>query len=353
MKSLKNYIVNQGQVEGLSKIERFQGAFEARSFQKPAFVQKLKKTSIITSSGASTRIEGAILADDQVKELVERGCQIDDMSSRSEREVVGYISALEYVYEHFQELDVSEKTVCELHQLLMGKLSEGQMPASQIGSYKTIKNDVVEKDSLTGEIIKVWFETTPPGSETKTAMHDLIADYHKIKESRDCHSLILTAGFIVHFLAIHPFRDGNGRLSRLLTTLLLLKSGYNWVQYTSHEKVIEDNKEAYYLALRDTQITFNNEPVYTKWMTFFLKVLCVQVDFLASQFSKESPESILNLNEKRVYHIIESEKECSVSYILENVDMTRNGLKDLLSRLVEKGYIKRKGKGRGTTYTIA
>jgi len=352
MKTAKNHVLTGEQVNQITKIERFQGAFEITKFQKPALVESLIMTSIITSSGASTRIEGAILADEQVKELIEKGCKINNMSSRSEREVAGYVKALNYIYDNFDKLDISEKTIRELHQLVTSELTQDQLPSTQRGAYKNIPNDVVEQDQVTRKIIKVWFKTTPPGPETETAMADLISDYEQMKKAKECHLLILIAGFVVHFLAIHPFRDGNGRLSRLLTTLLLLKNGYKWAQYTSHEKVIEDNKEGYYISLRNTQSTFHEAAQYNDWISYFLKVLTVQTDFLNSKLIHKSQASVMNDNEKKVYSIIETEEECTISFILDNVEMSRAGLKDLLRRLIEKGIIKKQGQGRGTTYLL-
>lgn len=354
MKSVKNHIITGEQLDLVTKIERFQGAYSATRFQRPALVKDLKRSSVVTSSGASTRIEGAILSDEQVSELYEKGCKINDMSSRSEREVVGYVKALNYVYDNFEKLDISEKTIRELHQLLTRELTEKQLPSSQRGTYKNVTNNVVEQDNMTGKVTKVWFKTTPPGPATETAMLNLISDYTNLQANKEHHQLVLIAGFIVHFLAIHPFRDGNGRLSRLLTTLLLLKHGYKWTQYTSHEKVIEDNKEAYYIALRSTQASFQEEiKAYDNWITYFLKVLSAQTDFLNSKLISKSPNSIMNENEKKVYSIIETEEECRISFLLEHVDMSRDGLKDLLKRLVDKGLIKKKGLGRGTTYYAA
>ena len=154
-------------------------------------------------------------------------------------------------------------------------------------------------------------------------------------------------------LAIHPFRDGNGRLSRLLTTLLLLRHEYKWAQYTSHEKVIEDNKENYYVCLRSTQSTFEkSQPDYEKWISFFLKTVSIQAEFLNSKIIEESPTTVMNDNEKNVYQVIKTAKECRVSYILENTEMSRAGLKTLLKRLVDKNLIKKLGLGKGTTYSL-
>jgi Fic family protein len=183
-------------------------------------------------------------------------------------------------------------------------------------------------------------------------MAGLISDYEQIKKAKECQLLITIACSVVHFLAIHPFRDGNGRLSRLLTTLLLLKNEYKWAQYTSHEKVIEENKEGYYVSLRVTQSTFHEKAQYNDWISYFLKVLTVQTDFLNSKSIHKTPASVMNKNEKKVYAIIEAEEECTISFILDNVEMSRAGLKDLLKRFIEKGIIKKQGQGRGTTYVL-
>lgn len=353
MKRLKNQRVTAHQINLISKVERFQGTFEATKFQRPALIDSLKKTSIITSSGASTRIEGAVLEDEQVQELIEKGCQINNLSSRSEREVAGYVKALNYIYDQHTSLKVTEKNIRELHQLLTSELTEEQLPLKQRGAYKDITNDVVETDNQTGKTIKVWFKTTPPGPATETAMASLLSDYQELNTDSEYHPLVCIAGFVVHFLAIHPFRDGNGRLSRLLTTLLLLRHGYQWAQYTSHEKVIEDNKENYYVSLRETQSSFNTEtPHYEPWLDYLLSTVEQQVEFLKRKLIMDSPTTVMNKNEKIVFQLIEGAGECKISYLDEHVDMSRPGLKSLLKRMIGRGLIQTNGVGKGTTYSL-
>jgi len=353
MKNIKNHILTPNQTSLITLIERFQGAFEATKLQSPALIEGLKNTSIITSSGASTRIEGATFNDKEVKELVDKGCKINKMSSRSEREVAGYVKALNYIYDNLGKLDISEKTIREIHQLLTSELTESQLPSKQRGNYKDITNDVVETDPQTGKVIKVWFKTTPPGPATQVAMKNFISDYNKINSNNECHPLILIGGLIVKFLAIHPFRDGNGRLSRLLTTLLLLNHGYVWSQYTSHEKIIEDNKEGYYVSLRDTQKTLESDnPDYQIWLDFFLKIVLKQTEFLKGKIAEQSPIPTMNENEKKVFEVIKAVGKCKISYLLEQSDMSRPGLKSLLKRLIDQGIIYKEGKGKGTTYSV-
>jgi Fic family protein len=352
MKNIKVHILTSQQLALITQIERFQGAFEATKYQKPALIKELKQTTIITSSGSSTRIEGAILTDIQVKELVERGCKITKISSRSEREVAGYIKALLYVYDNYEDLSVSEKTIRELHSLLTSELLKDQLPKKQRGTYKDVANSIIEKNLVTGES-KIWFETTPAGPATNTAMEQLISSYNELSQNKECHSLIIVASFIVQFLAVHPFRDGNGRLSRLLTSFLLLKQGYKWSQFSSHEKVIEDNKEGYYISLRDTQATLKEaQPDYSQWITFFLKIVSTQAEILQSMINRESPLSELNENESKIYQIIKANQRCKISFLLEQVDMSRAGLKSLLKKLVVMGIINKEGEKKGTVYHI-
>ena len=182
-------------------------------------------------------------------------------------------------------------------------------------------------------------------------MKNLVQDYQELDEKSDISKIILIAGFVVHFLAIHPFRDGNGRLSRLITTWLLLRAGYNWAQYTSHEKVIEDNKKHYYIALRNTQSTFKKRKIdYDAWFGFFFLVLQKQVAYLKGELIHESPQSTLGKNEAIVYKLIKEYGSCTPAFILQHVDMTNNGLKTLLKRLVDRALISAEGKTKGRKY---
>lgn len=248
MQDLEAFVFSSDNIKLLERVNRWHEVLVQHSFTNRLVVKGLKKYSVVTSSGASTRIEGAVLTNQNVGELVKKGCRINKFSSRSEREVVGYVKTLNFIYDNFKQLEVTQKTIRELHQLLTHKLHNKDLPPNQRGAYKNITNDVVEIDKASQAPVKLWFKTTPPGPATQTAMSNLVRDYKKLKNT--LHPLVLTAGFVVHFLAIHPFRDGNGRLSRLLTTLMLLHHGYDWLQYTSHEKFIEDNKELYYVSLR-------------------------------------------------------------------------------------------------------
>ena len=274
------------------------------------------------------------------------------MSSRSEREVAGYVNTLRHIYNHYNEMEMSEVNIRSLHQKLMAELLSGHLPKKQRGAYKNILNNVIEKNEETGKE-KVLFYTTPPGPQTEVEIKNLVEEYREIDEKNNTPKLILIAAFIVHFLAIHPFRDGNGRLSRLITTWLLLRAGYDWAQYTSHEKLIEDNKKRYYISLRNTQKTFRKGKInYDFWLEFFFLVLQKQVGYLKSKLAHESPKAGLNKNEAIVYEIIKEYETCTPAFILQHVDMTNNGLKTLLQRLIDKDLVNPIGKTKGRKYEI-
>ena len=337
----------------LAQIERFQGNWEKNQRLKPAAISSLMQTTIVTSSGASTRIEGAILTDKEVQQLIDSGCRISKLSSRSEREVAGYVRALTYIYDNVNSLALSEKTIREIHQLLTADLLEDQLPSKQRGTYKDVPNDVVERNEITGKET-IWFRITPPGIQTNTEMCELIEDFAKASRE-EIPPVIRAALFIVHFLAIHPFRDGNGRVARLLTALLLLKE-YKWCRYASHEKVIEDNKEAYYVSLRKTQTTFGRSNIdYDPWISFFLQTIVKQTIFLEEQIvrlERDKPKVNLVGNEAKVFSFLSKHGESPSSEILRVMDISKDGLKKLLKRLVDRGIVKKVGVGTGTRYRI-
>ncbi|MBT7408955.1 MAG: Fic family protein [Methylococcales bacterium] len=353
LKNITQFQPDTDLLKHLVNIEKFQGVWEFTSFNQPTqLIKQLKHTTIITSSGASTRIEGAILSDEEVEQLINSGCIITKVSSRSEREVAGYVKALNFIYDHYSTLPVTELTIRELHQLLTSELAEKHLPKKQRGVYKDITNHVVERNAETGEE-KIWFQTTPAGSQTDSAMQILVSDFNELDTQNNINKLILIAGFIVHFLAIHPFRDGNGRLSRLITTWLLLRSGYQWSQYSSHEKIIEDNKERYYVALRKTQKSFSHSKYqYNHWINLFFLTLEKQIQFVEKQICHESFKTALNDNEMRVYDLINESGICTTAFIRQHIDMTDNGLKSLLQRLVQRNIIDAIGKNRGRKYQI-
>lgn len=334
-------------------VERVTGEWLKAGRLSPDLIDALQKNTIITSSGSSTRIENALMGDDEVAAFLKKGCKITAISSRSEREVAGYIKVLEYLYAGGSEDPVSEHSIKAFHQLMTETFTNDMLPAGQRGAYKNVTNDVVERNEETGEE-KVWFQTVPPGPQTGSAMAELVKKYDDYCTGASPR-LIVIGWFIVHFLAIHPFRDGNGRLSRLLTIWLLLKNGYSWLPYVSHEKFIEDNKERYYLSLRDTQQSFRQGNVdYEPWLSFFGSILAKQAHYLEKNVLKIASDSIKQLgkNERAVYLALRDSGPMSRGDLEKAVSMSEKGMKLLLRRLLDREKIQRTGQGRATKYLI-
>lgn len=316
----------------------------------PDFYSDLKKTTIITSAGASTRIEGAHLSD---KEILKRldGIRIQKIQDRDEAEVAGYIDSMKYIFDQFRELAISEHTIRSLHQMMCQYLSHDILPPNQRGVYKNITNAVIRVDPSTGSR-ETMFETTPPGPQTETAMRELVEDYTHFIEDPNFSDLEVIAAFIVKFLAIHPFRDGNGRISRLLTTLCLLQQGYEFSMFASHEKIIEENKDQYYVALRQTQATFKDSPDLNPWFLFFLKVLEKQTDFLEGKLMPKKLGRMTALEDK-VLKLIQAHQPVSIGFLERESKIKRVTLKNILSRLKQQGVIEMSGERKGSSYKLA
>jgi Fic family protein len=172
--------------------------------------------------------------------------------------------------------------------------------------------------------------------------------------SERLHPLLLIGLWVVVFLEIHPFQDGNGRLSRVLTTLLLLQAGYAYVPYSSLESVIEQNKEAYYIALRQTQGTIrSNAPNWQPWLLFFLRALAEQVRRLNKKIERE--KLVLAPLPELSLQIVEFAREhgrVTMGDLIRLSGASRNTLKQHFRALVEKGHLNQHGSGRGVWYEL-
>ena len=303
----------------------------------------------IESIGSSTRIEGAALSDREVERLL-ANLDVQTFASRDEQEVAGYAAVMETVFESADAIDLTENHILQLHRDL---LQFSEKDERHRGAYKTLPNHV-EAIGPDGESLGVVFETATP-FDTPRLMHELV-EWTRAELARETlHPLIVIAIFVVVFLEIHPFQDGNGRLSRILTTLLLLRAGYTYVPYGSLESVIEGGKEAYYLALRQTQVTIRtSQPKWHLWLTFFLEALRKQQVRLSGKLERERillerlPELSVQLLE-----LCREHGRLTVAIAVELTGANRNTVKDHLSRLTKAGHITRHGAGRGTWYALA
>jgi len=331
----------------ISEIDEFKGTWKVLGKISPEVLDSLKKVATIESVGSSNRIEGNKLSDKQVEELLSR-INRKSFTSRDEEEVAGYADVMNLIFDDYEVIPLSENYVKQLHGIL---LSYSKKDAKHKGEYKKLENSVAAYDAE-GKEIGIVFETTSP-FETPLKMQELVEWTRKNLEDRFHHPLIVIGTFIVNFLAIHPFQDGNGRLSRALTCLLLLKAGYAHVPYSSIEAIIEDNKEGYYRALRQTQVTLNKESAnYEPWLMFFLKTLQKQKIRLEYKLSKDVT-SKLSLPElsTQILDIFKQKDRVTVSDIVDTTGANINTVKKHVASLVGNGYLTKHGTTRGVWYT--
>ena len=338
-------------VKLIAEIDEFKGRWQALKTLSPERLNALRKVATIESIGSSTRIEGAKLTDAQVETLLSN-LERASFLTRDEQEVAGYAEVMDLVFEAYADLNITENHIRQLHQTLLRHSSKDERHR---GSYKTLPNNVVAFDA-DGTEIGVVFETSTP-FDTPREMEELLAWANKAVREETHHPLLITAVFIVVFLAIHPFQDGNGRLSRVLTTLLLLRLGYVYVPFASLESVVEVNKDIYYKALRRTQTTLKSEQVdWLPWIGFFLRSLKKQKDTLDTRIIKEriEAEDDSNLPELsvQIVSLLKKEGRQTAVQLAEATGANKNTLKVRLRELVEAGRIKRHGKARATWYTV-
>ncbi len=332
----------------ISEIDEFKGKWQAINTLSPDRLKMLKKSATIESIASSTRIEGVQLTDAEVETLLSK-VRKKSFKSRDEEEVVGYSDAMDFILESFEDLKITQNHIKQLHAIL---LKHSSKDIRHRGEYKKLDNHVVAIDAK-GKEIGVIFKTATP-FKTPMKMADLIEWTNKAFELKEIHPLIITGIFIVVFLAIHPFQDGNGRISRILTNLFLLKLGYSYIQYSSLESIIEDNKDAYYKNLRDCQITLEAKKIkFEGWILFFLRSLKKQKDNLEK---KVKAEKILQENfgelHLEILKVLKNHNRLAVSEIQRLSGANRNTLKVKLRELVEMKKIKTFGKGRGVVYEI-
>ncbi|PIR17869.1 MAG: cell filamentation protein Fic [Deltaproteobacteria bacterium CG11_big_fil_rev_8_21_14_0_20_49_13] len=333
----------------VKNIGKFLKQWELSKDLQKDFYSWLKATTIITSAGASTRIEGARISDEEILERLEN-LKIQKIKDRDEAEVAGYIDCLNYVFENYNNINISEHTARSLHQMMCSYLTNDILPPNQRGSYKNVPNSVVKTDHKTGEE-DVIFETTPPGIETDIAMKELFEDYNNFINDTDYSDLEVIAAFVVKFLAIHPFRDGNGRISRILTNLCLLKQGYEFTMYSSHEKTVEDNKELYYISIRQTQGSMKGTPDINPWFLFFLKMLNVQAEILKEKMVSKGSGRLTDF-EDTILVLIQKYQPVTISFLERTSDIKRVTIKSILKKLKSLGMIEMTGSTKGSFYKL-
>lgn len=308
-------------------------------------LSRLKQFVLVTSTGASTRIEGSRLSDKEVEKFM-KGLAIQRFSDRDKQEVQGYYELLVNVFNSWEELHFSEGLIKHFHRELLKYVDKDQLHR---GEYKKQENKVVMIDKA-GQSAGVLFDTTP-AYLTPKEMQELIDWTNKVKQNNTYHPLLIIAGFVVQFLQIHPFQDGNGRISRILTNLLMLQAGYDYMPYVSHEKLIEENKPDYYMALRQSQKTLKTDRVtIMPWLEFFLEIVYRQTKMAVELLSTENIEKMLSPTQLKAWEYLQKRLEVTPRELSEKLKIPRPTVNQVLSKLIELKKIERLGQGRSTRY---
>lgn len=329
----------------IAEIDEFKGSWSALGQLAPEKLISLKRVATIESVASSTRIEGVKLSDSEVKTLLS-GLEINSLKNRDEEEVAGYADVMNIIFENNSNLVPNENIIKQLHQELLKFSSKD---TRHRGEYKKLNNHV-EAFNSDGKSLGVIFQTSSP-LETPYKMESLSNWLQNSTSEPEIHILITIAIFTVSFLAIHPFQDGNGRLSRALTSLLLLRADYDYTPYSSLERVIEENKDLYYLRLREAQTENSDSSQGLKnWITFFLECLVKQKNSLKRKVEKEKILKSLPKLSEQILTLLKEHEKLSISDFVKLTGANRNTIKSHVFNLVEDNEIQKGGKGKGTYY---
>lgn len=348
MDPLAQVVITPELLRLIAEIDEFKGRWEALGNLAPERLSSLRRIATIESVGSSTRIEGVKLTDGEIEKLLS-GLDVNSFRSRDEQEVAGYAELMEMIFESFADIPLTENIIRQLHAVL---LKYSDKDERHRGNYKKLPNNVEAFDA-DGRSVGILFETATP-FDTPRLMESLLAWTNTALTERAHHFLLVVAVFVVRFLAIHPFQDGNGRLSRALTTLMLLRSGYRYVPYSSLERIIEDSKDEYYVALRRAQATLDgDESKLMDWITFFVRALHMQKEVLEHKIGQERHMAPLAPLSEKLLAIVAEHGRVTVRDAVSLTRANRNTIKDHLGKLVHAGQLAQRGRGRGTWYEKA
>ena len=343
---IKRIPLTQNILAKITQIDHFKGLWHGGLRLSPQILGKLKSWVIITSTGASTRIEGSQMTDEEIARFL-RGLKSQPPKNRDEQEVAGYADLIGRIFDNHKTLKLSENWILQFHSILLHFSDKDQIHK---GKYKMANNTVIMINDQ-GEQI-VLFEPTPPFL-VKPEMQTVIDWTNEQFKLGQFHPVLIIANFIFEFLAIHPFKDGNGRMSRALTNLLLLKSGYSYVPYVSLDEIIEETRSEYYLALRAAQKNHKTDQEnISTWVDYLLDTLLEQTKRALKLINSSQPEKLLSEKQIQIYKLFDIEQELGVAQIYKIMDskIPKVTIKQALSRLFGLKLLERIGQARSTRY---
>lgn len=301
---------------------------------------ELEKIAVVQSVKSSNAIEGIVTSDERIEEIVNQNSK---PLNHNENEIAGYRDSLNEIHLHYKDIELSENTILRLHEIMMSYTG-----AEDAGKYKINENYIVEEDKDGNR--KMRFK--PLGSkETPEAMEQLILAYHDASNNSNINPLLLIPCFILDFLCIHPFRDGNGRMSRLLTLLLLYKNGFDVGKYVSFEEQINNNKGYYYETLKQSSVDWmENKHSYIPFIENFLSTLYMCYKELDKRFSIVNSNKITKKAriEQAVLNNLTPISKAEICKILPDVSATT--VEAVLGTMVKEGLVQIIGSGRNTKY---
>lgn len=332
----------------ISEIDGVKNSWRITKNLLPQTIDRLTRSVIVTSTGSSNRIEGNKLSDLEVENLY-RNLRVKRFMTRDEQEIAGYLECLEIVFQDYSQMPITESSILALHDHM---LSHSDKDVRHKGNYKFGSNRVEAKD-MSGHIVGVIFDPTPPYL-VKKEMQELIDWYHYATTEKLKHPLILIANFIFEYLAIHPFQDGNGRTSRLLTNLMLLQHGYLFTQIVSHERIIEANKVDYYLALNKTQSTWKTDcEDITPWLEFFLTVIKTQSDQAISLIEEDTIDYLLSEKQLALWQWANHyAQDFSRKDAIQALGFPPRTIESIIKKLIDLKRLTRLGEGKASRYKI-
>lgn len=331
----------------LTYIDTIKNSWVITNKLQPQTIERLNHSVIITSTGASNRIEGNLLTDDEVEKLYQN-LRIKKFRTRDEQEVAGYLKMLERVFENYNHIPITEDQILQLHHDM---LIHCEQDTRHRGKYKFGPNRVEAKDQ-TGAVVGIIFDPTPPHLVRKE-MQELIEWYQWAISTNFKHPLVIMANFIFEYLAIHPFQDGNGRTSRLITNIMLLQQGYGFASVVSHEQLIEANKTDYYLALNKTQRTWKTDKeTMIDWLLFFLKTTHLQAQKAFKILEGDTIDYLLSEKQLALWEWAQTQESFSRKSAIDSLNLAPRTVESIIKKLLNMKKLQRFGQGSATKYKI-
>lgn len=344
-----DFKTNQEILQLVGFIESFKGKWNQLEGKESKYLRELRRLATIESIGSSTRIEGSKLSNEEVDEFLNR-IKITSFQSRDEQEVYGYYETLQLILDSYDSIHLSENHIHHLHKTLLSKSTKD---SRHRGIYKSLSNELVANYPDGKQ--RVIFKTTETHL-VKPEMETIIEWTNNSIAKDEIHPLVVIGAFVYEFLSIHPYQDGNGRLSRLLTTLLLLRSNYDFVQYASVEFEIEKQKKGYYRALMAGQKDrYSKKEKIDHWILFFLRTLKKTILTLEHLYQGiQDKKSYLNQRQSEALnYILQNEPIKMIDLTNALHEYTKYILKKDIKYLLDEGLIRKVGRGKATIYIMS